>query len=86
MTDEIKKMDLSNEELRTYLFGPVGNRQTIRIENPETLHYRKEGTTHRVSRGKNVWVVPSPGYHGCYIIVVLRDIPPPAPIIKDAPK
>lgn len=68
MTDDIKKLDLRGEKERTYYFG----KRELTISNPEELEYREGGTTHRVRRADNVWVVPAPGYNGCYIHVSLH--------------
>lgn len=53
-----------DEEWREYDFGG----RVYRIENPKTLSYRPNGTTHRiVGEGNVVHCVPSPGIGGCVL-------------------
>jgi len=60
--------NLRPENYREYEFGPEGERIVYRIDNPVSLFYRRNGTTHRVVDAKLVThVVPAPGYHGCVI-------------------
>ena len=52
------------EEWREYDF----NNRVYRIENPQSIHYRQGGSTHRVIDAEGiVHCVPAPGVNGCVL-------------------
>jgi hypothetical protein len=59
---ELINKTINNEAWREYDY----NGRVYRITNPVSLHYRPEGTTHRVVDGEGVThCVPAPGFFGC---------------------
>lgn len=63
MSDLIER-DISCEEWREYDFGG----RVYRIENPQTVAFRQNGTTNRVVDSEGVaHCVPYPGVNGCVL-------------------
>ena len=67
----MKRQDLTKEEWREYEFGEVEDPRPIRIyriRHPQTLYYRKGGSTHRVLDADGVvHCVPAVGFAGCVL-------------------
>lgn len=60
----LKDFDLTDEEWREYDFGG----RTYRINQPVTLFYKSEATTHRVlDKAGVVHCVPTVGERGCVL-------------------
>lgn len=68
MADDIKTRDLTGEFWRSYNYGG----KTVQIKEPNQLEYREGGTTHTVHTSDFAYIVPAPGFHGCYILVCKR--------------
>lgn len=63
--NELKKIAIDGvEEWREYDFGG----RIYRIEQPRSVEFRENGTTHRVTDSTGiVHCVPAPGYLGCVL-------------------
>lgn len=65
---------LTDEEWREYDYGG----RVYRIDRPQTLFYRPNGTTHRIVDSDGVaHCVPAPGYFGCVLRWKTFDGEPP---------
>lgn len=62
---DLKKIDVANVEAwREYDFGG----RVYRIENPVSVEYRDDSSTHRVTDANGVvHCVPAPGFRGCVL-------------------
>jgi hypothetical protein len=59
--------DIYNESWREYEWESEFGVRTVRIENPITLYFRPNGSTHRVWDGNVVYCIPAPGRMGCVL-------------------
>lgn len=71
---EYTTADISDEVYRAYEFGTGLDRYRHVVRSPETLVFRKGGSTHRVIDSEGVvHCVPAPGHNACVLTWVPKD-------------